>query len=1126
MGCLAGFLSIADAPGMSSEGLLTTAILAELPEGLARGELLGFPEVAVVARDQAAALHTLRRLAAEVARDDPAIRLAGRAPAATPMLEELEVMLTPARAAEGWDQPLPIRLPLLVWAESDRHVVGHLPGLVPGLGFSVTAASAAGVRERAAAATLRIASRMGATRDLRWWASLQRRSRVSLAPTALETRTPTALARAQAAADEAKAEDGERSVLEEVTTDLTTATSPPAHEVDATLRALADTLRARPSEPHRCALLVGPSGVGKTAAIGELVRRRGEFGLASTPFRATDGSRLVSGMTGFGAWEERCGKLASEASRGGVVLVLGNLVELMQAGRHQSNALGIASFFRPRMERGDLRVIAEVTDAQRQLVEREDPGLLAAFEILRVDPPEAPRRRAILRAVGRHATGQAPSEGALLQVDALHERFATHSAAPGRAVGFLRNLLRETPAPTASDVTVAFAKQTGLPRFLLDPAVLFDPEACRAALAADVLGQPAAVGHVTDAVTVAKADLGRPGRPIASFLFAGPTGVGKTQLARATAAFLFGDPARMTRFDMSEYASPAAVARLTSRPGGSGEGLLTAKVREQPFALLLFDEFEKAHPAFFDLLLQVLGEGRLTDAAGRTADFTQCVIVMTSNLGAGDAGGSRFGFGRAERTAAERAEAYVEAARDALRPELFNRIDRIVAFAPLDREAVRAIVERELERVADRDGFRLRGIRLDVAPAAARLLAEEGFDPHLGARPLQRAIDRRVLAPLADQLNGHAANTPVTASVEVANGELRTRVRANPDAASVEAGTTARVALERVVADRRRAQKLVACSVAVDLENEAEKLRRDIAQRKREGRADAWTDPALQHLPALESLLKSASAAHRGLEEAEDALAWAFYGEAVAAGERSDGEADAERARRIFERVLLDVHDHRFADPDELVLATFGNVKPMVFHYADVAAQAGFQLTGSPLFVWEVGRNPKPKGGAAIRAGGAPENAKLREQWADGDRVPWRGHEGPLMDRSAFRSPARTFGFLLRVRGARVASLFAGETGRHLFKADGDESACVVEIAEGWATFVPPEGVQDAQASGGAQAVSGPSPLRRVYDSDRSILEDRVLDQRTGWRPGRTGSSLFDLLSASRAKAIEEMLRR
>ena len=337
---------------MPPAGLDAAAILTTLPEGFALGELLHFPEVAVAGRNASAVMTTLRRLGAEVAKEDAALELAGRLVVAPPRCERIEVTLTPTRGAPGagtaWHEPLTLPMALVVWEESPRHVVGVLPALR----LAVTGKSVEAVRERAVAAAKRVATRAGGLRDLRWWASRHRRSAVSLRETRVEASRPTAVARARAEAEEEEAEGRDKPVVEQVTTDLAARSGEPVHEADAAVRALADLLRARPQQPGRSVLLVGPSGVGKTAAIRELARRRGAFDLADAAFRATDGSRLVAGMTGFGAWQQRCAKLAAEVKKEGSVLVLGNLVELLQAGRHEGNAMGIASFFRPMIARG------------------------------------------------------------------------------------------------------------------------------------------------------------------------------------------------------------------------------------------------------------------------------------------------------------------------------------------------------------------------------------------------------------------------------------------------------------------------------------------------------------------------------------------------------------------------------------------------------------------------------------------------------------------------------------------------------------------------------------------------------------------------------------------------------
>ncbi len=354
---------------------------------------------------------------------------------------------------------------------------------------------------------------------------------------------------------------------------------------------------------------------------------------------------------------------------------LGPLVELLEVGKSEHNSSGIATFLRPAVARGELLCIAECTPEQFPLIEKQDPQLLDAFRHIAVEEPDTKTGRVILASYARDNANRTTEPAALAAIDRLHRRYATYSAYPGRPLRFLDNLLRDgaQDAPIAEDeVYDGFTRETGLPRAIIDPAVPLDLAATHDWFAARVIGQPDAVGLVTDLLATVKAGLTRPNRPIASLLFIGPTGVGKTEMAKAVAEFLFGSKDRLTRFDMSEYADPVAVRRLVGGAFGS-EGLLTAKVREQPFSVVLLDEVEKADGSFFDLLLQALGEARLTDAGGRLADFRNTVVILTSNLGAESFRRGSTGFVSGNVGRAESQEHFARAVEQFLRPEMFNR---------------------------------------------------------------------------------------------------------------------------------------------------------------------------------------------------------------------------------------------------------------------------------------------------------------------------------------------------------------------------------------------------------------------------------------------------------------------
>ncbi len=296
------------------------------------------------------------------------------------------------------------------------------------------------------------------------------------------------------------------------------------------------------------------------------------------------------------------------------------------------------------------------------------------------------------------------------------------------------------------DIAATVAKWTGIPVTRLLEAEMQKLVKMEERLSQRVVGQDEAIHAVANAVRRARSGLSDPNRPIGSFLFLGPTGVGKTELARALAEFLFDDERAMARIDMSEYMEKHTVARLIGAPPGyigyEEGGQLTEAVRRRPYSVVLFDEIEKAHHDVFNVLLQVLDDGRLTDGQGRTVDFRNTVVIMTSNLGSHI-------FREYEKPEKVRPLLMAEL-RDTLRPEFLNRIDEVVIFQPLDREQLAKIVDIQLEHLRKR--LAARRIDLEVTDAAKAVVAEEGYDPTYGARPLKRTIQRLIQDPLALKL--------------------------------------------------------------------------------------------------------------------------------------------------------------------------------------------------------------------------------------------------------------------------------------------------------------------------------------------------------------------------------------
>ncbi|HEX8912046.1 MAG TPA: AAA family ATPase, partial [Humisphaera sp.] len=530
-------------------------------------------------------------------------------------------------------------------------------------------------------------------------------------------------------------------------------------------------------------LLVGEGGCGKTSLLVESARRIERDG--ATPnaagdkpdanrrrFWLTSGGRLIAGMKYLGQWQERVEELVQELADVDGWLCVERLLDLVTTGG-EGPADSVAAFLAPYLERREVRLVAEATPAELDTCRRLLPGFVELLRVVRVPPMTRPQAVAALAKVAQ-THGQnlkvAVGPGTVEQAYRLHSRFLPYQAFPGAASGFVVNLIEQAarerqPAVGPGDVVRRFVRTTGLPELFVRDELPLSADEVFATLAARVINQDAACRLAADVVTTFKAGMNDPGRPIGVLLFCGPTGVGKTELARAVADYLFGHGEqrdRMIRLDMSEYAAPGAADRLlTDSSGGPSE--LVRQVRQQPFNLLLLDEVEKADAEVFDVLLGLFDEGRLTDRLGRLTNFRSCVVVMTSNLGT-DAG-EPFGLTRARDD-----DAVLAAVDDFFRPEFVNRIDAVVPFRSLDAGTIRLITEKELRELGRREGLAKANLTLAWTPALVAELARAGFDRRYGARPLQRTIEQRVVTPLARFLVAHPGLRDATVTADVDGG--------------------------------------------------------------------------------------------------------------------------------------------------------------------------------------------------------------------------------------------------------------------------------------------------------------------------------------------------------------------
>jgi ATP-dependent Clp protease ATP-binding subunit ClpC len=557
-------------------------------------------------------------------------------------------------------------------------------------------------------------------------------------------------------------------------------------EVEQTLDVLAKRQGNNPC-------LVGAAGVGKTSVVRALAMRiAGSEDVATLDDRIVIEvpiTELLAGTGIRGALAQRFAAIKKEvgASGGRIVLFFDELHQLFAGDAADE----IASDLKVSLSRGELPCIGATTPEEYKKFIDADGALARRFSIVEVLEPSREDAYLVLDALAPsfelHHGVRFVEESLALSVG-WSVRYLPGRALPDKAISVIdlagaRARRRGATEVTAEVVAEVVSEMAGVPM-----ERLLETDRDRM-LRLEELLSGRVVGHSEEITRIARilrrnaAGLGSR-RPIGTFLFLGPTGVGKTETAKAVADVLFFDENAMTRLDLSEYSEAHAVARLVGAPPGyvghEAGGQLTESIRKRPYQVLLLDEIEKAHPDVLQAFLGVFDEGRLTDGRGRTVDFTNTVIFLTSNIGADETGASakrRVGFGAkdGEKRDAEQ-RAVVGAARAALPPELYNRLDEVLVFSPLGREEVREIARRLLCGLGHALSID-RGVRLDFDDRVVEHLLETGgFEPSLGARPMRRAIARLVEAPLADAILRGDIGTGDLAVLELEREEIRVRV--------------------------------------------------------------------------------------------------------------------------------------------------------------------------------------------------------------------------------------------------------------------------------------------------------------------------------------------------------------
>ncbi len=526
-------------------------------------------------------------------------------------------------------------------------------------------------------------------------------------------------------------------------------------------------------------MLVGDPGVGKSAIVEGIALKiaSGDIPafLAGKKIISLDIASVVAGTRYRGDFEKRLKSIINEISANpDIILFVDEFHTMVGAGGAGGN-LDAANMLKPALARGELQCIGATTLSEFSRIIEKDGALDRRFQKIIVEPTDVRQTISILeniRANYEQYHSVSYTDSALETCARLSERYITDRCLPDKAIDAmdeagsmvklqcsLSRKSRRQPVVTDEDIATVISKASGVPVNKVAESEASRLVRMSSSLKSMITGQDEAIETVTRAIQRNRAGIKDPARPVGSFLFLGPTGVGKTQLAKSIAEYLFDSEDNMVRIDMSEYMEKFTASRLIGAPPGyvgfEDGGQLSEKVRRKPYSVVLLDEIEKAHPDIFNLLLQILDEGRLTDSNGRTVNFRNTIVIMTSNAGSREleAYGRGLGFSTSSRKVEEDRKGVLrKAIKKTFPPEFINRIDELVFFNSLQKEDMEKIIDIQLK------GLRARiaeaGYRLNVTPAAKKFVAEAGYDPDFGARPMKRAIQKFIEDPVSEFIIG------------------------------------------------------------------------------------------------------------------------------------------------------------------------------------------------------------------------------------------------------------------------------------------------------------------------------------------------------------------------------------